>query len=250
MFDSRRYNYSRMLTLAACLLLSACDGGGGSSTIGGTQSDDPVVQDFPIAYIKRPVLYEDNDGVMGDLLTTNVREATAFYPGAELFIRDRASPSAPELSLTAGIFPDDEDGNPPLYDVKDISSSADGMRLVFAMRAPEDPNLDDDEPPGFENAIGETETDFGRHEAECAGCEQFHHVNESGLCENCSQKLERDLIRKRDWAYSVTAYGMSDERREDMRRQIVDNFGEGLELVAPPRQIVMKRKRRNRRGCK
>jgi hypothetical protein len=130
----------------------------------------------------------------------------------------------------------------------DAVRRADQMECILF--AGYDPYLDDDEPPGFENAIGETETDFGRHEAECAGCEQFHHVNESGLCENCSQKLERDLIRKRDWAYSVTAYGMSDERREDMRRQIVDNFGEGLELIAPSRQIEMKRKRRNRRGCK
>ena len=77
----------------------------------------------------------DNDGVPGDLLTTNVREPTEFFPGAELFVRDRAAPSAQERSLTAGIFPDDEDGNPPLYDVKDISASADGLRLAFAMRA-------------------------------------------------------------------------------------------------------------------
>jgi hypothetical protein len=49
--------------------------------------------------------------------------------------------------LTAGIFPDDVDGNPRLYDVKDVSASFDGEHLVFAMRAPEDPNLDDDEQP-------------------------------------------------------------------------------------------------------
>lgn len=130
----------------------------------------------------------------------------------------------------------------------DAVRRADQMECILF--AGYDPYLDDDEPPGFENAMGETESDFGRHEAECAGCEQFRRVNELGLCENCSQKLERDLIRKRDWAYSVTAYGMSDERREDMRRQIVDNFGEGLELIAPSRGIEMKRKRRNRRGCK
>lgn len=130
----------------------------------------------------------------------------------------------------------------------DAVRRADQMECILF--AGYDPYLDDDEPPGFENAMGETESDFGRHEAECAGCEQFRCVNELGVCENCSQKLERDLIRKRDWAYSVTAYGMSDQRREVMRRQIVDNFGEGLELIAPSRRIEMKRKRRNRRGCK
>jgi len=102
-----------------------------------------VVLDFPIAYVKKPVLFDDD----GDLITSNVRQPADFFPGAELLMRDRASPSAIEVSLTAGIFPDDVDGNPAAYDVKDISASFDGQRLVFAMRAPEDPNLDDDEQP-------------------------------------------------------------------------------------------------------
>ena len=113
-----------------------------------------------------------------------------------------------------------------------------------------DPYPDDDETPGFENMTGETEAEFGRHEDECAACEQFRRVNESGVCEDCSQKLERDLIRKRDWAYSATAHGMSDERREDMRRQIVDKFGDGPELIAPSRQVEVNRKRRKRRRRK
>ena len=144
--------------LLTALGVSGCDSGGDSSTIGGTQSSDPVVADFPLVYIKRPVLFEDDDGVPGPLVTTNVREPVDFQPGAELFIRDRASPSAVEVSLTAGIFPDDEDGNPPLYDVKDITASADGLRLVFAMRAPEDPNLDDDEQPTWNIWLYDRET--------------------------------------------------------------------------------------------
>ncbi|MEZ5550577.1 MAG: hypothetical protein R3E82_06805 [Pseudomonadales bacterium] len=147
--------HSGLVVLMLLLALSGC-GGGSSSTIGGTQGADPVVVDFPIVYVKRPVLLDAN----GDLVTTNVREPAAFFPGAELFIRDRASPSAPETSLTAGIFPDDQDGNPPQYDVKDISASFDGERLVFAMRAPEDPDLDDDEQPTwniwlFDRSTGE-----------------------------------------------------------------------------------------------
>jgi hypothetical protein len=125
-------------------LLAACSGGSESSTqLGGTASADPVAVDFPLAYVERTVLLDDN----GALVTSNVREPATFFPGAELFIRDRASPSAAEVSLTEGIFPDDVDGNPPLYDVKDVSSSFDGMRLVFAMRAPEEPNVGEDEQP-------------------------------------------------------------------------------------------------------
>lgn len=129
-------------TLATIGLIGCGSGSGsGDSSIGGGQSADPVVVDFPIAYVRRPLLLDDN----GDLLTTEVRRATDFFPGAELFIRDRASPSASERSLTVGVFPDDVDGNPPLYDVKDLAVSHNGEQLAFAMRAPEDPNLDDDE---------------------------------------------------------------------------------------------------------
>ncbi len=130
----------------------------------------------------------------------------------------------------------------------DAVRRADQMECILF--ADYDPYPDDDEPPGFETMPGETKTEFGQHEDECAGCEQFRRVNESGVCENCSQKLERDLIRNRDWAYSATAHGVSDERREDMRRQIVDKFGEGLELIAPSRSVELNRKRRKRRRCK
>jgi hypothetical protein len=44
--------------------------------------------------------------------------------------------------------------------------------------------------------------------------------------------LERDLIRQRDWEYSATAFLLSDEAREDLRRKVVAEYGEGLELIA------------------
>ena len=143
--------------LGILLLVVACGGGSASPTslIGNGQDPDPVVQDFPVVYVKRPVLFDQN----GDLATTDVREPAEFRPGAELLLRDRASASAETRSLTAGIFPDDEDGNPPLYDVKDLSVSYDGAKLVFAMRAPEDPNLDDDEQPTWNIWLYDTETE-------------------------------------------------------------------------------------------
>jgi len=140
-------------TLAAGLL-TGCSGGSQSSQLGGTASADPIVADFPIAYVRRPVLFDDN----GDLVTSSVRDAAGFFPGAELYVRDRASASAREISLTAGIFPDDDQGNPPLYDVKDLSASFDGSRLLFAMRAPEDPNANDDEQPTWNIWLYDTGT--------------------------------------------------------------------------------------------
>ncbi len=139
--------YTWALTSIVILAGTGCGGGSGSgsssSGIGGGQSPDPVVVDFAIAYVQRPLLTDDD----GNLLTTEVRRATDFFPGAQLLLRDRASASADEVNLTEGIFPDDVDGNPPLYDVKDLTVSYDGNQLAFAMRAPEDPNLDDDEQP-------------------------------------------------------------------------------------------------------
>ncbi len=140
-------------------LISACGSGsssGSSTSLGGGQSPDPVVVDYGIAYVQRPLLTDDN----GDLLTTEVRRATDFFPGAELFLRDRASPSAAERSITQGVFPDDVDGNPPLYDVKDLAVSYDGLQLAFAMRAPMDPDLDDDEQPTWNIWVYDVENDL------------------------------------------------------------------------------------------
>ncbi len=145
------------MVVALSALLAACGGGssGDASILGGGQDPDPVVLDFAVAYVKRPVPVDDN----GDLETSDVREPAEFNAGAELFLRDRASPSAAAVSLTEGVFPDDDDGNPPLYDVKDLSASYDGMKLVFAMRAPEDPTLDEDEQPTWNIWVYDRELD-------------------------------------------------------------------------------------------
>ena len=71
------------------------DGGGNLSPSGG-QNPDPVVLDFPIAYVKRPV-------PAADLPASDARELLDFQPGADLFVRDRASPSASDRNVTAGV---------------------------------------------------------------------------------------------------------------------------------------------------
>lgn len=101
-------------------------------------------------------------------------------------------------------------------------------------------------PPGLEKCPDEVAVTFAGYDGECAGCEQFLIVNELGVCENCSQKLERDLVRNRDWAHSAIAFGASDEQREAIRKQIVDTYGKALELIAPSRSTRTKRTRRKR----
>lgn len=68
---------------------------------------------------------------------------------------------------------------------------------------------------------------------ECAYCDMFRPLDNQGLCLVCAAMLERDLIRQRDWEYSGTAFLLSDEAREELRRKIVAEHGEGLELIDP-----------------
>jgi len=120
----------------------------------------------------------------------------------------------------------------------DVLQTAD--RIECLLFAGYDPYPEDGDGPYSENTKGH---EFGSRDDQCAGCEAFGRIDDLGLCENCSTKLERDLIRERDWAYSVTAYGLNDEQREEVRRQIVGEFGEDLELIAPSRRVKPKRKR-------
>jgi hypothetical protein len=90
---------------------------------------------------------------------------------------------------------------------------------------------------------------FGSFEGECKGCDWFGRLNDLGLCQDCAGKLERDLIRQRDWDYSVTAYGVPSSKREELRNQVVAQYGEKLELLAP-KNDEKKGKSRNRKKRK
>ena len=126
-------------------------GGCGESVVSQqNDSPDPVVVDIPIAFVKRSLPVDEN----GSPVESDLREPTQFLPGAGLYLKARASVSAPEINITDRAFlpeggASDEDGNPivPLYDVKDVEVSYDGTRLVFAMRAPEIEDADEDEQP-------------------------------------------------------------------------------------------------------
>ena len=89
---------------------------------------------------------------------------------------------------------------------------------------------------------------FGFYEGECRGCGIFTCVDDVGLCEVCAAKLDRDLVRQRDWQYSTMAYGVPPEKREELRRKIVQQYGEDLELIA--RAEVKRPKSRSRKKRK
>ncbi len=120
--------------------IAGCTGSDGSLNTSG-QKADPVLVDFPIAYIKRPIPVEETPG--GPVpVSSDLREPVSFNPGAAVYIKDRATISASEINITDQAFAADS-----LYDVKDLSVSYDGTKLLFAMRAPEIEGVDDDEQP-------------------------------------------------------------------------------------------------------
>jgi hypothetical protein len=121
---------------AATTFLAACGPSDGSVGVGSGQDPDPVALDFPIAYTKGPLLDED----MELTVPTDLREVQRFNVGTDLFLLDRASPTATERNISIA----ETEG---LGDVQGVEISADGRKVLFAMRGPFDPDLDDEDQP-------------------------------------------------------------------------------------------------------
>jgi len=116
--------------LSVLLLFAACDGANQGVQIGTGQSPDPVVVDYPIAYIRSPIPVDAN----GDFVQQDLREQITFEFGADLFFRDRASPGAEAVNITESV-------TQGLGAIRDVEIAYDGSSLLFAMRGPFDPNL-------------------------------------------------------------------------------------------------------------
>jgi hypothetical protein len=80
----------------------------------------------------------------------------------------------------------------------------------------------------------------------CIGCEHTVHVNDLGLCEDCYAKLDRDLIRARDWEYSAIAFSISEEDLEALREKVIRDYGIANELLESLE--IQKLRRKNKRS--
>ena len=127
-----------LLTAALAAALGACSGGG-SVNIANSQLSDPATVDFPIFYVKRQLPMNSNGTVVQDDLRV-LRDA---LPSADLYMRASASASAAEINITARLT------TGARWDVKDVDTSADGTRVVFAMRGPLAVNQDPKKPPSW-----------------------------------------------------------------------------------------------------
>ena len=118
------------------IALVACDGANQGVQIGTGQDPDPVIIDFPIAYIKAPIPVDDN----GEFEQQDVREQITFDFGADLFYRDRASVSAEEINITGEL-------TQGLGAIRDVEMAYDGTAILFSMRVPFDPDVDEEDLP-------------------------------------------------------------------------------------------------------
>lgn len=82
----------------------------------------------------------------------------------------------------------------------------------------------------------------------CRGCDLPQHVNDLGLCNDCYAKLERDLIRTRDWEYSAEAFGVPNEQLEILRDRVIREYGAAYELLEQPHDHKPKNKRSKSRA--
>jgi len=117
----------------AAILIAACSKGDGVQ-IGNGQTPDPVVIDFPIAYVKSPLPTDDN----GIFEQQDLREQITFDFGADLYFRDRAAVGALPVNITGDI-------TQGMGAVRDVEIDYDGSRLLFSMRTPFDPNVDEED---------------------------------------------------------------------------------------------------------
>jgi hypothetical protein len=122
--------------LGACALAACSGSGDGSVGVGSGQDPDPVAVDFAIAYTKGP-LFDDQMQLQS---STDLRRVLRFNVGTDLYVRDRASPSAAERNVTMSV-------TQGLGDVQGVEISADGKRVLFAMRGPFDPSLAPEDQP-------------------------------------------------------------------------------------------------------
>ncbi len=129
-FSSSSLKYKKLLRVrtlcfaVVVLLLAGC----------GAESKNQTVADFPIAYVKRPVPTEvDQDTNEIIPVDPDVREATDFNEGGDIYLRERASVSATERNITLCITDIDGDGI-GTGDVRDLETSYDGTKLIFSLR--------------------------------------------------------------------------------------------------------------------
>jgi Hydrazine synthase alpha subunit middle domain/WD40-like Beta Propeller Repeat len=116
------------LPLLVVLGCSSASSGHAPGVAGG-QGLTPGITNFPLAYVKRPVLTKDVD----------VRDLITSITGGDLYIRNQASAAGAEVNVTGSI-------TKGMGDVRDLDVSPDGTTIVFSLRLPLNPKKPNTDP--------------------------------------------------------------------------------------------------------
>lgn len=77
--------------------------------------------------------------------------------------------------------------------------------------------------------------EWGIWDGQCVACDRYGAIDDMQLCQTCAEKMERDLLRLRQWDYTATAFGLPPEAWERVRQAVIDEYGAELELLEPPK---------------
>ncbi len=136
--------YHPIFAVALCALLAACSGGNGNDKIrigsGQIGTSTTKAADYPIFYVKRTnpnfVATTTSPAADDDVHHLNVcrigNQNRICSGNADLFMRDRAAITANEFNITARVRKDPTE----IWAVQDVDVSADGTKVIFAMRGP------------------------------------------------------------------------------------------------------------------
>jgi len=121
-------------------LLAGCN----KQAISTDEQVDPVLVEYPVAYIERSVIKVDEEAT--DVVAFSARNPAQFNPGAQLIVKNNAFTDAPSTILTTDIFTTEE-GLAQAIDIRDLSVSPDGQSFLVSIRAPEREGVDENEQP-------------------------------------------------------------------------------------------------------
>jgi hypothetical protein len=126
-----------MLTLLGCESASS----GHAPGVAGGQTLTPGITNYPLVYIKQPVLTtptdkKDKAATPADI---DVRDLITSITGSDLYVRDTASAAGAETNVTASI-------TQGMGAVRDLDVSPDGTKVIFSLRLPLDPTMTNSDP--------------------------------------------------------------------------------------------------------
>jgi hypothetical protein len=115
---------AQLTILLAAFTLTACN-------TEGLSGEGGVLDDRPFAYIVRDFPAMGDTSSVDSRPPLDPRAPYQFNPGAKLYVRDSISLDSEETDVLSGYF------SGGAYDVKDLSVSPDGERIIFAAHGPQ-----------------------------------------------------------------------------------------------------------------